>query len=403
MLILALVLAIVAVYLIQYRIYRDKSFDGITYDVTLSAGEVFEGEDVFFSEVISNTRFLPLPFVKVDTALPEGLSYRLIDSGQDGSRTGRLASSVQSVFVLRPYQKITRTWRVNCGVRGEYSLGQVMIVTNDLIGFNQQSRMITVRPTAKNRLVVLPRTVELEKEFTASLFLSGEILVQRSIVSDPLRLCGIREYAVGDPMNHINWKSTAAKGMLMVNLEEFTQRFQFNLVMNMNSRDIEHVPGPPAMPYAVESCITVVASILDAVASENIQVSLITNTLPPDTPLEETAITAEGDEVGAEIFLSRPHAGTHDMLEVLRMLASLPMHIGVSVEKMLDHIIAHPEVYTAGGNLVFVSAYLSERMINFAYTMRSLGIEVIFYITTANNNAMIIPDDIRVVFKTYFE
>jgi len=399
----ALAAAILAVYLIQYFIYKKRSFDGLRYDVTVSAAEVFEGEDVFLNEEISNAGLLPLPFVKVDTSLPDGLSYRLIDSAEDGSRTGRLANSVQSVFVLRPYQKIKRTWRVNCGVRGEYSLGQVMIVTNDLIGFNQQSRMITVRPTSRNHLTVLPRTAELEREFTASRYLSGDMLVQRSVVSDPLRLCGVREYAAGDPMNRINWKSTAAHGGLMVNLEEFTQRHQFNLVLNMNSRDIEHVPGPPSIPYAVEACITVVASILDAVASENIEVSLITNTLPPDVQETDTAAVDDEDEVGREIFLSEPLAGTHDMLGALRLLAALPMHIGVSVEKMLDHIVSHPDVYISGGNLVFVSAYLSERMIHFAYAMRAQGIEVVFYITGASNNAMIIPEDIRVVFKTHFD
>ena len=64
MLIAALLIAIVAVYLIQYRIYRDRTFDGIRYDVTLSADEVFEGEDIFLHEEIANASILPLPFVK---------------------------------------------------------------------------------------------------------------------------------------------------------------------------------------------------------------------------------------------------------------------------------------------------------------------------------------------------
>jgi len=80
MLIAALLIAIVAVYLIQYRIYRDRTFDGIRYDVTLSADEVFEGEDIFLHEEIANASILPLPFVKVDTSLPDGLFYLLIDS-----------------------------------------------------------------------------------------------------------------------------------------------------------------------------------------------------------------------------------------------------------------------------------------------------------------------------------
>ena len=42
-------------------------------------------------------------------------------------------------------------------------------------------------------------------------------------------------------------------------------------------------------------------------------------------------------------------------------------------------------------------------MINFAYSLRSAGISCMFYITSASSNAMIIPDDIEVHFKTYID
>lgn len=400
MLIAALLAALIAAYLIQYGIYRSHSFDGLRYDVTLSADEVFEGEDIFLSEEITNACALPLPFVKVDTILPDGLCYRLIDSARDGSRTGRLTGSVQSIFVLRPHEKIRRTWRVHCRTRGDYSVGQVTVVTNDLIGFNQRAKSITVPPSSRNRIVVLPRTVSLSREFTSSRYLSGDITVRRSIVSDPLRLCGVREYMSGDPMSRINWKATAVHGALMVNVEEFTQRHQFNLVLNMNSRDIERVPGPPSIPSYIEPCITVAASILEAVADENISVRLITNTMPPEATEIMCAAQNEEDTIGRDIFVSPPLSGKTDMLGALRLLAALPLHISVSVEKMLDHIVAYPQSYTSGGNLVVVSAYLSERMIHFARLMQRYGAEVIFYITGSSDNTPFIPEDVHVCFRT---
>lgn len=402
MLIIAILAALTAVYLIQYRLYRDHSFDGIRYSISLSAMEVFEGDDIFLHEEIANTALLPLPFVKVDAALPDGLEYLLIETNEDGSREEKTAQSVESIFVLRPYQKIRRTWRVHCSVRGEYSIGAVTLVTNDLIGFDQQSRMLSVPGTAKNCLTVLPRTVPLDKAFTASRYLSGDIAVQRSVLSDPLRLCGVREYAQGDPMSRINWKSTAAHQSLMVNVEEFTKIHQFHLVLNMNSRDIERVPGAPSIPHAVEACITLAASILDSVANENIAVRLIANTMS-DALKDFSAGLTETDEIGQQIYMSPPYSGTRDMLEALRMLAALPLTISVSIEKMLDHILASPEMYASGGNLVVISAYISERMINFYYAMRTAGIDVIFYITSAVHNAAVIPDDVPVIFKTYFE
>ncbi len=91
------------------------------------------------------------------------------------------------------------------------------------------------------------------------------------------------------------------------------------------------------------------------------------------------------------------------MLAALRMFAMLPMHITVSIEKMLDHIAAYPELYVRGGNLVVVSAYLSERMINFSYVMKRIGVDVIFYVTASNGGTALIPDDVAVFFKTDLE
>ena len=136
MLIVAIFAGVLLAYLLQFQLYKKKAFEGLRYDVTLSADEVFEGEDVFLYEEIVNTRLLPVPFVKVDTSLPRGLRYCLIEKDEAGNRHGKFSESVQSIFVLRPYQKIKRTWRVNCKTRGEYSVGEVLVVTNDLIGFN---------------------------------------------------------------------------------------------------------------------------------------------------------------------------------------------------------------------------------------------------------------------------
>ena len=91
------------------------------------------------------------------------------------------------------------------------------------------------------------------------------------------------------------------------------------------------------------------------------------------------------------------------MIEALRMLAQLDLMISTPLEKMMDHILEHPHAYTGGGSVIFVSSYLSERMINFTYAMRRIGITVIYYITSSNINASIIPEDIEVHYKTYVE
>lgn len=276
----ALVLSAVVVFLLQSYVYKKFAFDKLTYNIALSVSEVFEGEEIYIYEEISNKKILPLPFLKVDTELPEGLTFHIAEKDK---KTGEITESyprvIHSIFVLRSYQMIRRRWRIRCDVRGAYTLGNVTMLVDNLLGSNLDAKVFEVSAGAKNTLVVLPKAVNLTKKFTSSQYTSGNFIVRSSLISDPLFKAGVREYFAGDPINRINWTQTAVHGSLMTNIEEYTNRHQFNIVMNMQSRDIEKIiPGPPSSVIPVELCITVVASILDRVSAENISVRFISNT-----------------------------------------------------------------------------------------------------------------------------
>ena len=189
---------------------------------------------------------------------------------------------------------------------------------------------------------------------------------------------------------------------LVVTFGKVTAGHQFNIIMNMQARDIEKViPGPPSNRAPVELCMTVVASILDGVAAESIPVRFICNTPPGQFGDDMNAARSPEDKVGEAVFVSPVFRGTPSVIGALRMLATLELMISVPIEKMLDHILENPYAYTSGGNMIFVSSYLDERMINFTYAMRKMGVTVIFYITSTSINAHIIPEDIEVHFRTY--
>jgi len=399
MFLIALATAILIAYIIQYNVYKKYALEKIEYDVTLSTDEVFEDEDVFMFEEISNKKYLPLPYVKVNTELPEGLNFCLIeDDIKSGIKHDKLTKNIQSIFVMRGNQQIKRRWRIRCRTRGCYNLSDAVMITNDIIGFCQQSRAIEVTSSKQNSFVVLPKAIDIEKYFNTSKIFTGEMLINRSLVSDPLRKCGTRDYASADPMSKINWLSTASHGKLMVNVEEYTQRYQFNIIMNMQSRPIEFFRAAPSGTEFVESCITIAASILDRVSSDNIPVRFICNT-PPDTISPDSA--AADDEIGSKIYLSPTYSGKRDIITALRTLAMIQMQISTPIEKMLDHILNNPHIYASGGNILFVSPYICERMLNFNEAMLKQGIKVIYYITTTNNNALVIPETATVHFKAW--
>ncbi len=406
MIFIALAVAVLIVLLVEGHVYKKRVFDNVEYNVTVSTGEVFEDEEIYIYEEIRNNKALPLPYLKVDTELPEGLTFHIVETDK---KTGELKTSyprvIHSIFVMRGRQQIRRRWRVRCDIRGTYHLGSVTMLADDILGYHTMAKIFEPGCESKQTIVVLPKAVELAKHFTVSKYTNGDFIVQSGLLSDPLMKAGVRDYSPGDPMNRINWMQTAVHGSLMVNLEEFTNRHQFNIIMNMQARDIEKsIPGPPSARVPVELCLTVVASVLDSVSGENIPVRFICNT-PPEQFGEArlTAATDENDEIGEKIFVSPIYKGKTDMITALRMLAQLELMISTPIEKMLDHILDNPYGYTSGGNILFVSSYLSERMINFCYALRKLGITVVFYITSASINATIIPEDIEVHFKTYLE
>ncbi len=407
MLFIALLLSLVGMFLVQYYIYKKSALDNITYTVTPEVSEVFEDETVYIYEEITNDKLLPLPFVKVDTELPVGLAFCITEMDKKtGEPVETYPRVIHSLFVLRSHEVIRRRWKIKCNTRGTYVLGTGTLLVNDLLGTGVQSKFIEP-PDADDhthKLVVLPRAISLAKEFTSSPYNSGDVLVNRSLISDPLYLAGVREYQPGDTINRINWKKTASQGQLMVNVEEYTKRYAFNIVMNMQSRDMEkNIPGPPSIPVAVELCINVVASILDSVAADLIPVRIISNTPPEQFGVEYSATTPEDDQAGSNIFVSPAYQGRNDIITALRMLAQMELSISLPVEKMLDYMVRNPYAIPSGGNIIFVSTFLNERMIQFCYTMRRLGVTVIFYITTTSQNAQMIPDDIEVHFKAHKE
>lgn len=404
MIYIAIILAAVAVMTIEARVFRKKAFEDLEYSVSLSVFEVFEGEEIYLYEEIRNNKLLPLPFLKVDTELPDGLSFHILEEDPKTQvKRDTYPRVIHSIFVLRSRQMVRRRWRVRCDVRGTYHLGDATLLADDVFGTSPVVKVIAADKSVSSATVaVLPKAIDLERNFTASRYTSGDFLVQSSLLTDPLLKAGVRDYVPGDPINRINWTQTAVRGSLMTNLEEFTNRHQFNIIMNMQARDIEKViPGPPSNRAPVELCMTVVASILDGVAAESIPVRFICNTPPGQFGDDMNAARLPEDKVGEAVFVSPVFRGTPSVIGALRMLATLELMISVPIEKMLDHILENPYAYTSGGNMIFVSSYLDERMINFTYAMRKMGVTVIFYITSTSINAHIIPEDIEVHFRTY--
>ncbi len=435
MIFIAAAAAVFAVLFIQYRFYKKHCFDHVVYSAAFSSDEVYAGDDIYLYEEISNTGRIPLPYIKIDSELPDGLFFTLIEEEREGAGEGagekkkpaprgfrrsagaasaggesggpvrsvaggtrsvRYDRAVKSVFILRPHSKIRRRWRIICRKRGEYRMNGVVVTATDLLGFSTESKLIPPDDGRRSRVVVLTLPEELDGRFASSRYICGDAVSNICPVTDPLRIVGSREYAQGDPMNRINWKSTAVHGRLMVNREERTVRHRFSILLNMNSREIEQRPDTPSDIAAIERCNIICASVLSRIAAEDVPVRIFTN-YPPDRFEGSEAVSA--DEIGSKIAAAGPYRGRRDLIFALRALAKMDMTISVPAEKMFDHIIANRELYRENENLVVISSYLDGRMINLKRAMEDSGVNVVFYIATTRNNIGEIPEDTDVYFR----
>ena len=87
------------------------------------------------------------------------------------------------------------------------------------------------------------------------------------------------------------------------------------------------------------------------------------------------------------------------MLDALRALARLPLEISMPPERAFDLIAASPSLFGENENLIVISPYIDERMLNFCRVLRTGGVNTVFYIATTRNSAGVIPGDVDVFFS----
>lgn len=379
-------------YLLRRRRGKAELEAALEYRFSFEADEVFRGEYLTLCQTVINRSARPIPFLKLETLMPEGLELVLA-----GEKTETVRSA-ESIWTLRPEEQIERRWRVLAKKRGIYAAESVELhaVSNDPLGANEFSLLLKPAEGGGSTLRVLPCAVEEIRNLALTAALTGDASRPQGILRDPMAYAGVRAYTPSDPLGSVDWKQSAKLGYPVVRQCEAVRNDAYQVVLNMQTVLIE--PHPPALtsPQYLEECITVCASLLDSAAGRNIPVRLFANTDPAGL---SSGSAAGEDGIAANIFASEEYRTGDNLLEAYRTLAELPPAMSVPVEQMMDEMLADPGHYTSGGNMVFVTTYLDGRMLNFAAAMRESGVRVVFFVLTSGQNAPQIPEDIPVYFR----
>ena len=321
-------LIVAAVLVAQYFLYSRLGLKNLSYTLTISTPEAFEGDEIEIVEEIDNAKLLPLPWIRTEINCSRWLTFRgqthTPDSGDDQR------GLISGIFVLKGHQKCRRAWRVRCEKRGVFTVEDTSVAVSDIFGLVKPAAVFRIRESVR----VLPRPSEAELSELSSDAFIGDMQVRRFVLPDPFMISGAKEYSGREPMNRIHWAQTARTGSLMVYSNEFTTERRFLIIMNMQRSFLSDVQSLALS--VLEGQIKAAAFMLDYCCKTRAEAAL--------------AVNSEN-----EVFL--PYAeGYEQTMSALRELAELKNECGCHIDDYFEKLN-----FSECTDIVFISGFLSEK------------------------------------------
>ncbi|WP_337101368.1 DUF58 domain-containing protein [Paenibacillus sp. YIM B09110] len=347
MLLFWFIVATVIILFIQSRVFRRYALKHISYERHFQQKTSYRGEQVELVEQISNSKWLPVPWLRVESQLSAFLRFQHDDNFAVSS--GQLSQNHKSFFTFRPYTKVTRKHRFTCARRGWYRLQTVTLTGGDLLGLTSASRQIPL----SSELIVYPKPAQVPVQELPYHSWQGEQTVKRWIVSDPFVIAGVREYQPGDNFKQVNWKATARTGKLQVHQHDFTADRRLMIYLNVD--DAEGMWRSVSNDSLIEQGIEWAAGAAEAVIAEGSEVGFATN-MP---------LFGERDSVRIE-----PRGGHEQLMTIFENMAKLEIERTELFDRLLE-MEADRGLHDL--DILVISAYWNESLEQAAEHLRYNG------------------------------
>jgi hypothetical protein len=338
----------------QGYVYRRLALRRLTYTRYFGRAKARFGETIDLVETIENRKWLPLPWVRIESLLPAGLDFHR----QENLRivSGAIYQNHRSLFHLGWYTKIVRRHRLTCSRRGFYRLETATLTSGDMFGITQVSRSIPLEST----LVVLPRLLPLRELSLPSHSWMGDFVVRRWIVRDPFMIAGVREYQPGDPLKTIAWKATARTGRLQGHQQDFTADRRLFIVLNIE--ESENMWKAVTDPERIEHGISVAATLAKYALDYGMETGFVCN-------------GSTADAKGEPVWIP-PAAGSAHFEFLLEQMGKLVIERACDTYTMLERLVAQR---ITGQDMVWITAFVSERMLGYRQQLMRMGNAVEIY------------------------
>lgn len=344
------------VWLVQSRLFLKRGLRHISYRRHFQTKTCYRGDQVELVEQITNGKWLPVPWLRVEAQLSAHLHFQRQENFQVSS--GQLYQNHRSFFSLSSYTKITRKHRLTCARRGLYRLQTVSLTAGDLLGTARSSEQIQL----DGQLLVYPKPAEVPVHELPFHSWQGDQTVRRWIISDPFVIAGIRDYQAGDTFKQINWKATAKTGRLQVHQHDFTADRRLMIYFNVD--DAEGMWRSVTNETLIESGIEWAAGAAAAVIEQGMDVGFAAN-----MPLVGTR-----DSVCIE-----PRGGHDHYLELLEWMARLEIERTELFHELLER---EAQSGFSERDVLIITAYWNDTLEQQAERMRSNGNAIAVWLLT---------------------
>jgi uncharacterized protein (DUF58 family) len=300
------------------RLWSRYSLQRVEYKRHLSSNRVFFGENITFEFTITNRKFIPLSWVRIQEEVPAEVT--LLKGKTSASH--KVNREVLSNFIsLGWYHRLTRRYPIQCLKRGIFEFGPVNISSGDPFGFFRNR--VDLKP--QERLLVYPRIVPLEELGIPSRHPFGDLRVRRHMFEDPVQVMTTRDYVSGDPMKNIHWKSSARLQKLQSRVFEHTTTM--DMALFLDTRTVaDTFYWSLISPDFLETAVIVAASIASYSANNGYKTGFYAN---------------EYYWFSDNIMKLPPSNHPDQLKQVLEALAQVRGLATLSAEKMLDREARH--------------------------------------------------------------
>lgn len=238
---------------------------GVEATVSVEPVRLQAGETLTAVVTITNRKPLPLPWLELRLALPEGIEAAGVPAGSPRQHVG-------AGFAPRGHERTTLRFPLVAPQRGAHALGPLRLRAGDWLGFTQVERSVELDVQA----VVSPAPLAVRDRHRPSLRPIAETAVRRGLLPDPLRFRGVREHRAGDARKEIHWKASARLAELQTKVYEPATSLDAIFLLNVASYEQFWVQ---ADPEATEIVISATAELARSAAAAGRQVGLVTNGL----------------------------------------------------------------------------------------------------------------------------